>query len=151
MLPDGDPDADGLTREQGRWLLGAALALGVAVLLVALLATGASHLLGLGPETGEPPDAAFSFETELRGGGVAVAVTSEGPEAANPEDLVVEVNGDRRGTWGDLGGEGPDVVAPGHSLVLTEVSSDDVVEIFWEGGDRTRLDRGIVTDPRAGG
>lgn len=153
MFPDGDPDGDGLTREQFRWLLGVSVALGLGLLLFVLALTGASHVWGVGGGTDGPPDASFAFETEPRDGGVAVTVTHEGPEAASPDELVVEVTGERRGTWAELGGEGPDVVGPGHSLVLGDVASDDVVRIYWEGGggNRTLLDRGIVSDPYGGG
>lgn len=153
MIPEGDPDSDGLTREQLRWLLGVSAALGLGLLLLVVVATGASHLWGIGADTSGPPDATFAFETESGNGGVALTITHDGGEAASPGDIVVQVDDQRRGTWTELGGEGPDVVGPGHSLVLADVEPGDVVRLYWtgDGGNRTLVDLGTVADPNSGG
>jgi hypothetical protein len=143
MMPEGDPDSDGLTREQFRWLAIVAVGLGALLLLAILGVTAASVLWG-GGDTGTP-SAAFQIETIERDDGLAANVTHAGGDAVNPGAIVIEVNGERRGTWEELGGEGPDVVATGYRLVLEDLVAGDSVIVVWTGGDeRVELGSGTI-------
>lgn len=137
-------DDDGLTREQLRWLAIVAVGIG-ALLLVAIVGiTAVSYTWG----TNDPGDpvATFSVETDDRSDGVAANVTHSGGDAISPSSVVLEVNGERRGTWEDLGGEGPGIVSEGNQLVLSNVSVGDTVAVYREHGDddRSEIGRGTI-------
>jgi len=141
MRPEGDPDADGLTPEQFRWLVGVSLAVGLLVLLLVLGLTAASHVYGVGGGQQGPPDAGVDVRTQATADGVAANLTYRGREAANPDHLLVTVGDDPVGNWSELGGEAPrGFVGTGHTLLLRAVDPGDVVEVHWTGGDeRVRL------------
>lgn len=150
MIPEGDGESDGLTGGQLRWLVGVGVGLGALLLLFVVAITGAAYFTGSGSGIDGPPDAAFSVLTDESGGDVVANVTHRGGEAAHPDNVVVEVAGERRGTWSELGGQGPGLVGQGHSLRLTDVEPGDEVRILWIGDDEaapTELDRGRVMDP----
>lgn len=147
MLPEGDPDADGLTPAQLRWLVGVGLAVGLGFVLLVVGLTAASHLYGIGGGPEGPPDATVDVRSQSVADGVAANLTYRGREAANPVDLVVSVDGEVAGTWGDLGGEVPGgLVAPGSGLHYRDVEPGEEVRIHWEGDDdeRVLLGRGTV-------
>lgn len=147
MIPEGDPDGDGLTREQLRWLVGVGIAVGLAVVVLVVGLTAASHVLGIGGGQDGPPDATFSVRTQAAADGVAANLTHRGGEAAAPEDLVISVNGERRGTWTAVGGEAPGLVAEGHTAIVRDVEPGDVVLLHWVGdGEETLLARGTVDE-----
>lgn len=148
MIPDGDAESDGLTGGQFRWLLGVSVGLGALVLLFVLAITGTAYFTDSGSNAEGPPDAAFSVLTEESGDDVVANVTHRGGEAAHPGRVVIEVDGERRGNWSSLGGQGPGLVATGHTLRLTDVEPDDEVRILWEDddGSTTELDRGRVRE-----
>lgn len=137
---------DGLTREQFHWLVLAAVGIGALVLIAIVGVTAISAIYGGGADTSGPPSAAFDVQTIERSDGVAANVTHAGGEAVDPSTLVVEVNGEPRGTWAELGGEGLDIVAPGYRLLLGNVSTGDTVAVVWvsEEDTRTELGRGTV-------
>lgn len=148
MRPQPREEGDGLSGEQFRLLLLVSVGLGGVLLLAVLGITGASYVFGAGGSEG-PPDAAFSTVTEQRGDDVVMNLTHRGGDAVDPDLVVVTVNGERRGNWTSLGGEGLGVVAPGHSLVLTDVEPGDEVRLLWlgaENGEPVVLDRGVVDD-----
>lgn len=145
MFPEGDPDSDGLTREQFRWLLGFSLAVGFVFLLLVLGITAASHLYGVGGGQSGPPEAVFTVQTQAAADGVAANVTHRGIEAADPGDLLVSVDNETVGNWSSLGGQGPGLVATGHTLLLRAVEPGDVVRIHWVGdGEQVVLARETV-------
>lgn len=149
MRPRPREEGDGLSGQQVRLLLAISLGLGAVLLLAVLGITGASYVYGAGGSDG-PPDAAFSTVTEQRGDDVVMNVTHRGGDAVDPALVDVTVNGERRGNWSSLGGEGLGVVAPSHSLVLTDVEPGDDVRLLWlgaEDGDPVELDRGTVDEP----
>ena len=139
---------DGLTAKQFRWLVLVAAGIGALVLLSILGITAASVVFG--GDSGGAPNAAFDVQTIDRGGDLAANVTHAGGDGVNPSALYVEVNGERRGTWEELGGEGYGVVAPGHELVLANVTAGDSVTVAWIGDDE-RVQLGDGTIQPAGG
>jgi len=143
-------ESDELSREQFRVLVFVAIGIGAVLLLAIIGVTAASVLWGTGGSDG-PPTAAFEVQTIDRPDGVAANVTHAGGDAVAPESIVIEVNGESRGTWAELGGEGPDIVAPGHRLLIDEVSAGDSVAVIWTGGDeRTELGRGTIEQGSSG-
>lgn len=144
-------DSDGLSGRQLRWLIFAAMGIGLLLLLAIIGVTAASVIWGGGGGGSGPPEAAFDVQTIQQTDGVAANVTHAGGEAVNPEAIVVEVDGEPRGTWEELGGEGPDIVAPGHQLVLGNVTGGDSVAVIWTGGDeRVELGRGTIEQSTTG-
>lgn len=142
-MSDGD---DGLTSEQFHWLVLAAVGIGALVLIAIVGVTALSAIYGGGADTAGPPAAAFDVQTIDRSDGVAANVTHAGGEAVNPTSLVVEVNGEPRGTWTELGGEGADIVAPDYRLLVGNLTAGDTVAVVWvgEGDDRMELGRGTM-------
>ncbi|WP_248515312.1 type IV pilin N-terminal domain-containing protein [Salinarchaeum laminariae] len=126
-------DDDGLTREQFRWLVFASVGIGVLLLVTILGLTAASYAWGAN-DPGDPV-ADFTVETIDRDGGVAANITHAGGDSVSPTSIVIEVDGERRGTWGELGGEGPGIVSLGNQLVLSDVTTGDRIVIYWTGGD----------------
>lgn len=149
MLAADDADEDGLTSEQFAWLVAASVGLGALLLALVLGITGVAHLTGAGGGIDGPPDAAFSVVTEERGDDLVANVTHRGGHAVHPDSLLIEVDGELRDTWGEMGGEGPGLVAEGHSLVVTDVQVGDEVRILWIDGDGEHvvLDRNTVRQP----
>jgi len=141
---------DELSPEQFRWLVLVAIGLG-AVLLVSILGVTAASVVWGGAGSDGPPAAAFEVQTIDRTDGVAANVTHAGGDAVTPESIVVEVNGEPRGTWAELGGEGPDIVATGHRLLVGNLSAGDSVAVIWTSGDRTELGRGTMRAPSTNG
>ncbi|AGN00401.1 hypothetical protein L593_02250 [Salinarchaeum sp. Harcht-Bsk1] len=137
-------DSEGLSREQFRLLLLVAIGIGAVLLLAIIGVTAASVVWGTGGGGGAPT-AAFEVQTIDRSDGVAANVSHAGGDAVNPESIVVEVNGEPRGTWTELGGQGPDIVARGHQLVLDDVAPGDSIAVVWTGDDeRVELGRGTI-------
>lgn len=130
-------EGDGLTGGQKRWLLLASVGLGALLLVLVLGMTAASHYYGVGDGVDGPPEAAFSVEPVEHGDGVAANVTHRGGHAIHPSDVVVEVDGERRGNWSALGGEGVDIVAPGHSLLVTDLEPGQEVRVLWIGDEES--------------
>lgn len=149
-MSEADAESDGLTGTQLRWLVLVSVGLGALLLAFVLAITGTAYFTGSGGTVEGPPEAAFSVLTEESGGDVVANVTHRGGEAAHPSDVAIEVAGERRGTWSELGGQGPGLVAEGHSLRLTDVEPGDEVRILWIGDEDAEpalLDRGRVMDP----
>lgn len=143
-------DDEGLSGAQFRLLLFVAVGIGAILLITIIGITAASVLWGGGGSSG-PPSAAFDVQTIDRPEGVAANVTHAGGEAANPDSIVIVVDGEDRGTWEELGGEGPDIVAPGHQLVYGNVSAGDTLVVVWTDGDeRTELGRGTIEQGTTG-
>lgn len=136
-------DDDGLTSEQFRWLVVAAVGIGALLLAAILGLTAASYAWGAN-DPGDPV-AAFNVDTIDRDDGVAANVTHAGGDAVNPNAIVIEVNGETRGTWAELGGEGPDIVAEGYELVVSDVSPGDQVTVLLIHGEDERTVRGTGT------
>lgn len=136
-------DDDGLTREQFRWLTLTAVGIGVLLLLAILGVTAVSYAWG----TNDPgdPAAVFTVETIDQSDGVAANITHAGGDAVSPGSIVIEVDGERRGTWDELEGEGPSIVSEGNQLVLSNVSVGDEVAVYWEDGDGDRSEVGRGT------
>lgn len=128
-----EQDDDGLTSEQFRWLVIAAVGLGALLLATILGLTAASHAWGAN-DPGDPV-AAFSVDTIDRDDGVAANITHAGGDAVNPDEILIEVNGEPRGTWSELGGEGPDIVAEGYQLVLPDVAPGDSITVVFTGDE----------------
>lgn len=144
--PEGDEseqDDDGLTSEQSRWLVVAAVGIGALLLVTILGLTAASYAWGAN-DPGDPV-AAFNVDTIDRDGGVAANVTHAGGDAVNPNEIVIEVNGEVRGTWSELGGEGPDIVAEGYELVISDVNPGDQVTVLLAHGEDDRMVSGTGT------
>lgn len=141
---DASGQDDGLTSEQFRWLVVVAVGIGVLLLATILGLTAASYAWGAN-DPGDPV-AAFDVDTIDRESGVAANVTHAGGDAVNPNAIVIEVNGEPRGTWAELGGEGPDIVAEGYELVLSDVSPGDSITVVSTVGedDPTVLGTGTV-------
>lgn len=131
-------DDEGLSPAQTRTLLLASVGIALLVLLLIGGVTVASHVYGFGDGPEGAPDAEFSVVTVERDGQPAVNVTNEGPYAANPDEIVIEVEGERRGNWTELGGElgAGEIVAPGNSVVLEDVEEGDLVTVYWVRGDQ---------------
>lgn len=148
MPPGPRQPGDGLSREQQRRLLVLSVGVGGLLLLLVLGLTGASHLVGTGGGFDGPPEAAFSVQTEERDGELVANVTHAGGQAGAPSEIVIEVDGQRRGNWSALGGEGAGIVAPGHSVVVRDVEPGQEVRVLWTGGDQpVELDRNTVRAP----
>lgn len=140
---------EGLSGAQFRLLVFAAVAIG-ALLLIAIIGVTAASVIWGGGSSG-PPSATFDVQTIDRPEGVAANVTHVRGDAVNPDDLVIEVNGEPRGTWAELGGQGPDVVAPGHRLRYGNVTPGDSMTVVWgEGEDRTQLGTGTIDQGTTG-
>lgn len=144
VFPEGDEDADGLTRAQQRWLLLASVGLGALLLVLVLGLTAASHYYGAGGGIDGQPDSSFSIESVEQSDGLAANVTHRGGHAVHPDNVVVEVDGERRGNWSALGGEGADVVARGHSLVVSDVEAGEEVRVVWTGRDDDGDEEAVV-------
>lgn len=142
---------EGLSGAQFRLLLFAAVGIGAALLIAIIGITAASVVLGGGGGSSGPPDAEFTVQTIDRTEGVAANVTHAGGDAVNPDSIVIEVDGEDRGTWEELGGEGPDIVAAGHRLRYGNVTAGDSVAVVWTGGDeRTPLGQGTIEQGTTG-
>ena len=145
--PRPERNGDGLDARQFRLLVVGSV---VFAALFLLMIGGISALseFGGGPTHDGPPEAAFVVDGEQLADGVAVNVTHEGGEAADPDEIVLEIDGQRRGTWSELGGDGPGIVAPGHTLVYTGVDGGEEIRILWvpedDDGTVVELGRGIV-------
>lgn len=98
----------------------------VVVLLAAVLG---SFVLGVGGDVSSPPQAQFTFD--YADGSGQVTVTHAGGDSIQADSLVVEVDGDRRGTWADLGGH--DTVEAGDTVDVTNVENGDTIRILYLG------------------
>jgi hypothetical protein len=144
-------DDEGLSGAQFKLLLFTAVGIGAILLIAIIGVTAASVVWGGGGGGSGPPAAAFDVQTIDRPEGVAANVTHAGGDAATPKSIVIVVNGEDRGTWEELGGEGPDIVAQGHQLVYGNVTAGDTVVVVWtDGDDRTELGRGTIEQGSTG-
>lgn len=112
--------------------VGAALVVGLVVLLVVAAVLG-SFVLGLGSTTDDvaAPQASFTLQ-----GSDPPVIRHDGGDTIDGEQLVVVVNGGRRGTWAGLGGGG--TVTAGDELAV-EAAPGDEVGLRWTGGDQPQV------------
>lgn len=149
MIPEGDDDDEGFSSRQFRWLVGASVVVGALFLLLVVGVTVSSHVYGVGGGDGGPPDAEFEVSTTGSGDELVANVTHAGGDAISPDDLAVAVDGERRGDWSELGGEGLDIVAEGHTVTIGDVDPGQVVRILWVPDDADeveQLGQGVVAD-----
>lgn len=134
-------------------VLAVAAVVGVGVLLivviplvVVLAAVLATFVLNLEDGTTGP---AAEFSAEYDDG--SLTIRHVGGQEIDPERLVLAVNGERRGTWADVGTA--ETVRPGDATTLAGVVATDRVTLTWQfddsrselltwdGADAARLDR----------
>ncbi|WP_247728566.1 type IV pilin [Halovivax limisalsi] len=73
----------------------------------------------------------IEFATTLEGD--QLTIRHAGGNTVDPADVVLQVDGERRGTWADHGDSS--TVAEGSSITLDGVASGDRLRITWGGGD----------------
>lgn len=140
-------EGDGLSSRQFRLLVVGSVVIAAVFLLLIAGVSGFAEIGGSPTDDG-PPDAAFTVESEATAGSVAANITHQGGDAVNPDELRIEVNGEDRGSWTDLGGEGPGIIAPGHTLLYSNVEPGDEVRLLWtgDGADPFEIGRGVIED-----
>ncbi|WP_276271656.1 type IV pilin [Haloarcula litorea] len=107
-------------------VVGGVVLLALAVIVAAVVG---SFVLGVGDASSETtPRVQFEVTT----GEGTVTITHAGGDSVDADRLVLSVNEERRGTWGELsdGGAGVEV---GDSVELDGVAAGDTVRVRWIG------------------
>lgn len=137
MPDERAPGAGGESDEDGRdttkiLLVVAAVILVPIVLLVVgviLAAVVGTFVVGLGTQPGNAvPQASFEFQSSADG----LQVTHVSGESLSASAVEVTVDGERVGTWDELGD--PGTVEPGDSILVPGVDSGDTVRLVWDAG-----------------
>lgn len=120
----GEDESDGLSSTTKKLIALAAVLLLIPVLLVG--ASVVSFVVGLGPASGEVPQAAFSVQVDDQ-----VRIVHEDGVAIDAANLYVHYDGAQAGSWASLSGGGGDVSA-GDSVAVPDAERGDVIDLVFE-------------------